>query len=104
MYMGEMDRSLGERTQEYDKSVKEGDSNLALSQHQVMTGHMVLSQPMIEGVSMIDSEPRNLHRKVKEALHIKLQGATLNRMGGYDLLDLYLPLLREEETRGVGRE
>ena len=38
---------------------------------------------MMEGVSVIDSEPRNLHRKVKEAIHIKLQGATLNRTGGW---------------------
>ena len=75
----------------------------ALSQHQVMTGHKVLNKPMIEGIRVIDSENRNLHRKVKEAIHIKLRGATLNRTGGYDLPDLYLPLLREE-TMGAGRE
>ena len=84
--------------------MKEGDSKSALSQHQVMTGHKVMNKPMIEGVRVIDSDTRNLHRKVKEAIHIKLRGSTLNRMGGYDLPDLYLPLLREEETRGSGRE
>ena len=36
-----MERLLGERTQEHDKSVKEGDLKLAISQHQVMTGHKV---------------------------------------------------------------
>ena len=55
-----------------------------LSQHQVMTGHKVLNKPVIEGVNVIDSEPRNMHRSVKEAIHIKLRGATLNRTGGYD--------------------
>ena len=69
-----------------------------------MTGHEVLNKPMIEGVKVIYSDTRNIYRKVKEAIHIKLQGATLNRTGGYDLPDLYLPLLREEATRGVGRE
>ena len=59
---------------------------------------------MIEGMSVIDSDNRNLHRKVKEAIRIKLRGATLNRTGGYDLPNLYLPLLKEEETRGAGRE
>ena len=98
--MGEMERSLGERTQEHDKSMKECDSKSAPSQHEVMTGHKV---PMIEGVSVIDSEYRNLHRKVKDAIHTKLRGATLNRTGGYDLPDPYLPLLRKEETRGSVR-
>ena len=77
--------------------MKEGDSKSALSQHQV------LNKPMIEGIRVIDSDNRNLHIKVKEAVHIKLRKATLNRMGGYDLPHLYLPLLREE-ARGAGRE
>ena len=84
-----MERSLGKTAHEHDKSVKEGDSKLALSQHQVMTGHL------IEGVNVIDSEPRNMHRKVKESIHIKL-----NTTGGYYLPDLYLPLLRR--PRGPG--
>ena len=53
---------------------------------------------------MINNEPRNTHRKVKEAMHIKLRGATLNRTGGYDLPECYVPLLREEEIRGAGRD
>ena len=67
----------------------ESDSKLAHSQHQVMMGHKVLSKPVIEGVSVIDSQPRILNRKVKESIHIKLRGATLNRTGGYNLPDLY---------------
>ena len=35
LYVGETERSLGERSQEHDKSVEEGDSNSALSQPQV---------------------------------------------------------------------
>ena len=73
MYVGEMERSLGKRAQEHDKSVKEGDSKSALSQHKVMTGHKVLSKPVIEGVSVIDGERRNMHRKVLEAIHTKFE-------------------------------
>ena len=76
--------------------MEEGDSKSALSQNQVMTGHKVLSTPIGEGVSVIDSEPRNMHRKVKKAIHIKLDETTLNSTGGYDLPELYLPLWREE--------
>ena len=63
LYVGEMERFLGEsqRAQEHDKSVKEGVSKSALSQHEVTTGHQVLSKPVIEGVSVIDSKPRNMH-------------------------------------------
>ena len=46
------------------------------------------------------NKPRNMHRKVKDVIHIKLRGATLNRTGRYDFPDLYLPLWREEETSG----
>ena len=82
MYMGEMERSLVERAQKDDKSVKEGDSKSALSQHQVTTGQKVLSKPVTEGVNVIDSEPRNMPRKAMEANHIKRRGATLNRIEG----------------------
>ena len=103
LYVGETERSLGESVQKHDKSVKEGDLKSALSQHQVMTGHKVISKSVTEGVSVIDSEARNLHRKVKEAIHITLRAATLNRTGGYDLDNLYLPLLRERRPGGRER-
>ena len=72
LYDEETERCLGEKAQEHDRSVKEGDLKTALSQHQVMTGHKVLSKPVIEGFQVIDQEPRNLHRKGKETIHIKL--------------------------------
>ena len=52
--------------------MKEGDSKSAISQHQVKTGHKVLSKPVIEGIRVIDNGPKNTHRKVKEAIHIEL--------------------------------
>ena len=44
-------RSLCERAQEHNKSVKEGDSKSALNQHQVKIGHKGLSKPVIKGMS-----------------------------------------------------
>ena len=43
LYVGEMERSLGENAQEHDKSVKEGDSKSAIRQHQVKTGHLTMN-------------------------------------------------------------
>ena len=53
LYVGEIEISLhvSERAQEHDKSVKEGESKSALSQHQVKTGHEVLSKPVIKSMS-----------------------------------------------------
>ena len=65
---------------------------------------MVISKPVIEEVRVIDKEPRNMHRKVKEAIHIKLPGATLSGAGEYDLPDLDILLLRKEETKGSRRD
>ena len=61
--------------------MKKGDSKSAFSQNQVKTGNVVINKPLIEEVRVIDNGPRNMHRKVKEAIHIKLRGATLNRTG-----------------------
>ena len=76
----------------------------ALSQHQEVIGHLVnASKPIIERAKVLERESRTLHRKVCEAIHIKTSGASLNRNEVYDLPDLYLPMLLEEEKgAGVG--
>ena len=66
----------------HDQSLKDGDSKSALSKNQVMIGHVVISKLLIEGIQIIDNETRNTHRKVKGAIHIKLNESTLNRTGG----------------------
>ena len=43
LYVGEMEIFLGEKSHEHGKSVKESDSQSALGQHQVKSGHMVKS-------------------------------------------------------------
>ena len=59
---------------------------------------------MTEGMSAIDNDAMNMYSKVKEDICIELRGATLNRTGGYDLPDLYLFLLREEENGEARRD
>ena len=56
----------------------------------------------MDKIKVLDKEPRDLHRKVLDAVHIKLMGATLNHNDGYFLPELYLPLLREDICRGGG--
>ncbi|KAI8514782.1 hypothetical protein Bbelb_073730 [Branchiostoma belcheri] len=76
------------------------DYKSALSQHQLQTGHRVTTQPILDTIKIIDQEARNAHRKIKEAIHIQLVGAKLNRNEGWELPKPYLPLLRKEAEGG----
>ena len=50
----------------------------------------------MDKMKVLDKEPRDLYRKVLDVVNVKLRGAALNRKGRYLLLELYLPLLRED--------
>ena len=52
----------------------------------------------MDQITVLDRESRDSHRKVHESIHIKLRGVTLNCKDGYQLPDLYMPLLHEEAT------
>ena len=100
-YVGETERSLGERTSEHQKSIDNKDCKSALSQHLLRSRHIVTTKPIADTVEIIDQEPRKAHRKVKEAVHIQLEGAKLNRNDGWELPNSYLPLLRKEAGWGT---
>jgi len=102
-YIGETGRSLGERMTEHGKSVMKCDESSALCQHQERTGHVVKVNEIMEKVKVVDRESRDQHRKVCEAIHIRLKGPKMNRNDGADLPDIYLPLLREEDGGGASR-
>lgn len=96
-YIGETERSLGERVDEHEKSIAKRDYKSALSQHQEETGHQVLKgEPLMDNIKILEKEIREPHRKVLEAINIRLKEAALNRNVGTELPDAYLPLLREE--------
>ena len=52
----------------------------------------------------MDNKPRNIHKKSKKLSTSSLEAPPSIEQGGYDLTDLYLPLLWEEETKGAGRD
>ena len=51
-------------------------------------------------IKILERETRDSHRKVLEAISVRLNGAKLNRNDGTELPNLYLPLLREGAGRG----
>ncbi|KAI8493778.1 hypothetical protein Bbelb_286990 [Branchiostoma belcheri] len=56
----------------------------------------VTNGPILDIVKIIDQESRKAHRKIKEAVHIQLERAGMNRNEGWELPKSYLPLLRKE--------
>ena len=84
-----------------DWKITGGDWKSALSQHQMQTGHAVRKRPITDNLQILDQEPRNTHRTIKEAILIKLNKASLNRNEGWDITDVYLPLLRREVGGGT---
>ena len=82
MYVGELyegDREiLVERIDEHVKSIERQDPKPVLSQHQEQSGHKWNNNPIIDKIKVLDKEPRDLHRRVQEVVHIKLRRATLN--------------------------
>ncbi|XP_078614276.1 uncharacterized protein LOC144883555 [Branchiostoma floridae x Branchiostoma japonicum] len=78
VYVGETERSLGERTMEHQKSLDRLDSKSTLSQHHLQSRHLVTTKPISDNIEIIDLEARKAHRKIKEAIHIQLEGARLN--------------------------
>ena len=88
---------------EHKKSIERCDQSSALSQHQEQTGHVIQVKDMLEKVKVVYREPRDQHRKICEAIHIRMKGPKMNRNDGADLPDIYLPLLRGEDGGGASR-
>ena len=54
LYVGEAGRSLGERVEEYTKSLARGDEKSALSQHQVKSGHRMDIKHLMDHITVQD--------------------------------------------------
>ena len=99
-YIGETGPSLTERLTEHQKSVQKRDQKSALSQHQETTGHNMITSLQDDNINNLERENRDSHRKVLEAINIRLNRAKLYRNDGTELPNLYLPLLREGAGTG----
>ena len=99
-YVGETERPLRLRMKEHVDSVEKRDIKSALGKHTAKTGH---SQYGWEHTDIIDSDYRLDQRKIKEAIHIRLRRPQLNLIRGYQLPDIYVPLLREANEGGRTR-
>ena len=80
-YIGEAKRPLSVRFKEHCKL----DKPTGVGDHCNATGHIV----SMDNLRVLDREQDWLERKVKEAIHIKQRGPSMNRDQGYQLPPIY---------------
>ena len=73
--MGEMERPLTTRLKDHRAPVCLGNDKSALTPHCLCSGHSNIDW---DHVDVMDIEPRRDHRKVIEAMHIRLREAKMN--------------------------
>ena len=76
VYIGETGRAMQERIKEHDRDIRFARTqNSAVSEHANETGHL----PIWNEIKFNDHDPHWYTRRVKEAIHIRLDPNNINR-------------------------
>jgi len=93
-YIGESGRKLEKRITEHKS--KAASSKSAIREHVVNSGHQI----DWDNIKVLDREPKEFPRRVREAIYIKKEGPRLNRDKGLDLDPVWDNLLTSQKGRG----
>ena len=77
------------RLAEHSRSIRDTDRRSGTFEHVIKTNHKI----DLDNVTVIDTENRYLHRKIKEAIWIRTQKPNMNRETGIQLSHIYDTLL-----------
>ena len=69
----------------------------AVSEHANETGHL----PIWKEVKFIDRDPHWYTRRIKEAIHIRRQPNNINRDGGIEIPEAWIPTIRKHNSRSI---
>ena len=96
VYIGETGRPIQERIKEHDRDIRFARTqNSAVSEHANETGH----KPLWKEVKFIDREKHWYTRKVKEAIHIRLNPNNINRDNGAEIPKAWIPTIRKHQSQ-----
>ena len=95
VHIGETGRSIHERIKEHDRDIRL--ARTAVSEHSNATGHY----PLWDEVKFIDRDPHWYTRRVKEAIHIRLDN--INRDNGIEIPEAWMPTIKQHSSRSVPR-
>ena len=87
---------MQERMKEHDRDTRFARTqSSAVSEHANKTGHKLLW----EEVKFIDTDNHWYTRKVKEAIHIRLNPNNINRDNGAEIPEAWMPTIKKRENQ-----
>ena len=101
VYIGETGRAMQDRIKEHDRDIRLARTQTsAVSEHAKETGHL----PIWKEVKFIDRDPHWYTRRVKEAIHIRLQPNNINRDSGIEIPEAWIPTIRKHNSRPTTKQ
>ena len=84
--------------EEHDRDIRfAGTQNSAVSEYANETGHL----PIWNEIKSIDRDPHWYTRRVKEAIHIRLNPNNINRDSGIEIPEAWIPTIKKHNSRST---
>ena len=95
VYIAEKGRAMHERIKEHDRDIRFVlKQNSAVSEHANETGHL----PIWNEIKFIDRDAHWYTRRVKEAIHIRLNPNNIKRDSGIEIPEAWIPTINSRST------
>ena len=96
VYIVETGRPMQDWIKEHDREIRLTHSQTStVSEHDHNTGHQLLWNE----IKFIDRVPHYYTPKVKGAIHIRLRSDNINRDGGVEIPEAWMPTIRKKHNR-----
>ena len=96
VYIGETGRPMQNRIKEHERDIRLARTQTsAVSEYANNTGH----NPLWNEVKFIDRDPHWYTRRVKEAIHVRLQPKNINRDSGIEISEAWMPTIKKHNNR-----
>ena len=87
---------MQDRIKEHDRGIRLARTETStVSEHAHNTGH----KPLWNEVKFIDRDPYYYTRRVKEAIHIRLHPNNINRDGGIEIPEAWMPTIKKTQQQ-----
>ena len=101
VYIVETGRPMQDRIKEHERDIRLACTQTpAVSEHANNTGH----DPLWNEVKFIDRDPHWYTRRVKEAIHIRLNPNNINRDSGIEIPEAWMATIKKHNNRRTVRQ
>ena len=93
-YIGKTGRPMQDWIKEHDREIRLARSQTSsVSEYDHNTWYIY--KPLRNEVMFIDRDPYYCTRRIKEAIHTRLHSDNINRDGGVEILEAWMPTIRK---------